>query len=43
MMMRYRLDFVLTGLVLAAMGSTTYQWAKNIWHGSNDQVILANQ
>jgi hypothetical protein len=33
MMLPYRADFLLTVLVLDAMGSTAYLWTRNIWRG----------
>jgi hypothetical protein len=42
MMLPYQVEFLLDVLVLAAIGSATYLSTKNIWHGSNDQVLLTD-
>jgi hypothetical protein len=42
MMLPYRVEFMLTVLVLAAIGSAAYLSTKTIWRGSNDQVLLAD-
>jgi len=42
MMLPYQVEFLLDVLVLAAIGSVTYLSTKNIWRGSNDQVLLTD-
>jgi hypothetical protein len=42
MMLPYQVEFLLDVLVLAAMGSIAYLSTKNIWRGSNDQVLLTD-
>ncbi len=42
MMLPYQVEFLLDVLVLAAMGSVAYLSTKNIWRGSNDQVLLTD-